>query len=47
MTLFYKNGKFDHLRLYVLQDQQDETWGVLSPAEGAGKFTADDLKIDF
>jgi len=47
MTLFYKDGKFDHLRLYVLQDQTDETWGVLTPAEGAGKFTADDLKIDF
>jgi hypothetical protein len=47
MTLFYKDGKFDHLRLYVLEDQKDETWGVLTPAEGAGRFTADDLKIDF
>lgn len=47
MTLFYKDGKFDHLRLYVLADQKDDTWGVLTPAEGAGKFTADDLKIDF
>jgi hypothetical protein len=47
MTLFYKDGKFDHLRLYVLEDQKDETWGVLTPSEGAGKFTADDLKIDF
>jgi hypothetical protein len=46
MTLFYKDGKFDHLRIYVLADQKDETWGVLTPAEGAGKFTADDLKID-
>jgi hypothetical protein len=47
MSLFYKEGKFDHLRIYVLADQGDETWGVLSPAEGAGKFTADDLKMDF
>jgi hypothetical protein len=47
MTLFYKDGKFDHLRLYVLADQNDLTWGVLSPSEGAGKFGADDLKMDF
>ena len=47
MTVFYKDGKFDHLRLYVLADQQDLTWGILSPAEGAGKFASDDLKLDF
>src|SRR5208283_378332 len=38
MTVFYKDGKFDHLRLYVLADEQDLTWGILSPSEGAGKF---------
>jgi hypothetical protein len=47
MTIFYKDGKFDHLRLYVLSDQKDETWGVLSPSDGAGKFASDDFKIDF
>jgi len=47
MTIFYKDGKFDHLRLYVLADQHDSTWGILTPAEGAGKFTSDDFKIDF
>ena len=47
MTLFYKDGKFDHLRLYVLSDQRDLTWGVLPPSEGAGKFDSDDLKMEF
>jgi len=47
MTVFYKNGSFDHLRLYVLADQNDSTWGLLSPADGAGKFNSDDLKLDF
>jgi hypothetical protein len=47
MSIFYKDGKFDHLRLYVLSDQRDLTWGVLPPEEGAGKFGADDLKIDY
>jgi hypothetical protein len=47
MTIFYKDGKFDHLRLYVLSDQRDLSWGVLPPGEGAGKFTSDDFKINF
>jgi hypothetical protein len=47
ITIFYKDGKFDHLRLYVLANQKDETWGILNPAEGAGKFNSDDLKIEF
>jgi hypothetical protein len=47
MTLFYKGGKFDHLRLYVLANQKDETWGILPPSEGVGKFDSDDLKIEF
>jgi hypothetical protein len=47
MTVFYKDGKFDHLRLYVLSDQKDQTWGILSPAEGAGKFTSEELKLEF
>jgi hypothetical protein len=47
MTVFYKNGQFDHLRLYVLADQTDLTWGILSPSEGKGKFDSDDLKLEF
>lgn len=47
MTVFYKDGKFDHLRLYVLADQKDQTWGILSPSDGAGKFDSDDLKLEF
>jgi hypothetical protein len=47
MSVFYKDGKFDHLRLYVLADHNDLTWGILSPSEGAGKFGSDDFKIEF
>jgi hypothetical protein len=47
MTVFYKDGKFDHLRLYVLSNQRDDTWGILSPAEGAGKFDSDEFKIEY
>jgi hypothetical protein len=47
MTIFYKEGKFDHLRLYVKADSKDQTWGVLSPGEGVGKFKDEDPKIQF
>jgi hypothetical protein len=47
MTVFYKDGKFDHLRLYALSNIKDSTWGILSPSEGAGKFDSDDLKVEF
>ena len=47
MTVFYKDGKFDHLKLYVQADQRDSTWGILSPSEGAGKFGSEDLKLEF
>jgi hypothetical protein len=47
MSIFYKDGKFDHLRLYVIADSRDTMWGVLSPQDGTGKFTSDDLKIEY
>ncbi len=47
MSVFYKDGKFDHLRLYVLYDDKDLTWGILSPSEGAGKFGSEELKLEF
>jgi hypothetical protein len=47
MTVFYKAGKFDHLRLYVQADQRDDSWGILAPADGVGKFSSDDLKLEF
>jgi hypothetical protein len=47
MTVFYKEGKFDHLRLYVKENSRDETWGILDPSAGVGKFDIDDLKLQF
>ena len=47
MTVFYKEGKFDHLRLYVQANSKDPTWGVMSPGDGVGKFNVEDLKLQF
>ncbi len=47
MSVFYKDGKFDHLRLYVIADQRDPMWGVLPPDEGKGKFDSEDFNITY
>jgi hypothetical protein len=45
MMVFYKDGKFDHLRLYVNRDYRDTGWAVLSPGDAEGKFTDKELDI--
>jgi hypothetical protein len=47
MSVFYKDGKFSHLRLYVKADSHDSMWGVLSPEDGKDKFNSDDLVIEY
>ncbi len=47
VVLYYKEGKFSHVRLYVKASMKDETWGVLEPDVGRGKFNVDELKPEF
>jgi hypothetical protein len=47
MTVFYKDGKFDHLKIYVQSNRKDTSWGTLSPSEGAGKFGSEDFVIEY
>ncbi len=47
MTVFYKNGAFSHVRLYVKASASDPSWGVLAPAAGKGKFDVEDVKLKF
>jgi len=47
LVVFYKEGKFDHLRLYALADTKDQTWGILDPALGKDKFGGEDIKLEF
>lgn len=47
-TAFYVDGKFNHIRLYLLQNQQDSSWSVLVPADGEEKrFEVTTLDIPF
>ena len=49
IQFFWKDGKFHHLRLFVVADYNDRTWGVVNPAEDmASKFDpAKDLDLQF
>jgi len=47
LVVFYKDGAFDHLRLYVQKDIKDPSWGLLAPDAGKGKFDGEDLKLEF
>jgi hypothetical protein len=49
MTLFYKNGEFDHIRLYVHKYRSHPTWGnVHLPADLTPYFAnPDDIHIEY
>lgn len=47
-SVFWKNGKFDHIRLYLLEYMGSETWGRLSGGEELRpKFRIDTLELEF
>jgi hypothetical protein len=35
MEIFWKDGKFHHVRLFVVSDYNDRSWGILKPGEDA------------
>ncbi len=48
LSVYYKEGKFDHLRLYVRQGFTHETWGNLPQGTNIDdNFKVEDLKLDF
>ena len=47
-TAFYIDGKFDHIRLYLLKNLDDPTWGTLSASQTEeAKFDTDSLDVKF
>jgi hypothetical protein len=47
MVIYYKDGKFDHLRLYVRESLGHQSWGVLStPAQFDAKFNVEDFVME-
>ncbi len=47
-SIFWKNGKFDYIRLYVKSDMADTSWGVLTDTPDLEKkFDIDTIKLEF
>lgn len=48
MQVYYKNGVFDHVRLFVIPTYNNVTWTVLTDDEDVeSNFQAQDLVIDY
>jgi hypothetical protein len=47
-SVFYVDGKFDHIRLYVIENIQDPTWGILRLTEASySDFNVESLNIEY
>ena len=48
MSVFYKDGAFDHVRLYVRRDMSHPSWGNLPQGTNLdAQFNTEDLKLEF
>ena len=46
--VFYKDGVFDHIKIYASSWREDPSWAQLDPEAGKGKFdNIKDLQIKF
>jgi hypothetical protein len=47
-TVVWVDGKFDHIRLYVLDDYHSQTWGILETATDISpSFNVEDIPREF
>lgn len=47
-SVFYKDGEFSFIRLYLKDNIKDVSWGRLVPREGdSAKFDVDELAIEY
>jgi hypothetical protein len=48
LSVYYKDGKVDHLRLFVRSEYSHQSWGhIPSTANIDDRFNVEDLKLDF
>ena len=47
MVIFWKNGKFSHVRLYLKTDFNDLSYGTLSGENIDAKFNVEDIPLEF
>jgi len=47
-SIFWIDGKFSHIRLYVPRNMDHPTWGILSDSEGLQqKFQVEELSLQY
>ncbi len=47
-SVFYRDGKFDFIRLYVMENVNDVTWGILRKTEASNAaFNVETLDIKY
>ena len=47
-SIYWVDGKFDHITLYVLNDYNSQSWGILEGGSDlATKFNVQDVPTDF
>ncbi|MFQ3620655.1 MAG: hypothetical protein SNJ78_06895 [Spirochaetales bacterium] len=48
MIIYWKNGKFSHVRLFLKKNMNDLSWGSLNPTEDlSAKFNVEELILEF
>ncbi len=48
MNVFYENGEFSHVRLYVQENRAHRSWGALRGGQDLSEeFATDTLQIDY
>ncbi len=48
MSVFWADGKFSHIRLYVDRNMSGSSWGIIDQSENvADKFNIDTLEIEY
>jgi hypothetical protein len=48
LCVYWKEGKFSHVRLYVKKNFNDNSWGTLSQQDASAKsFEVEELKLEF
>ncbi|HOV37853.1 MAG TPA: hypothetical protein PLG79_03950 [Spirochaetales bacterium] len=48
MIIFWKNGKFSHVRLFLKKNMHDLSWGSLNPTQDlTEKFNVEEIVLEF
>ncbi|MDR1933204.1 MAG: hypothetical protein LBQ57_10340 [Spirochaetales bacterium] len=47
MVVFWKEGKFSHVRLYLKKDMYDVSYGVINPDQDPAKFDVEEPDLEY